>query len=161
MNSYIIAIDQGSSSTKVLAIDRDGHLAYRSSRPLRVDRPQPDHVEQDPIHVVEETRTALEEVIASVDADGHEVFAIGLACQRSSFLLWDRKSGKAFTPIITWQDLRAKGLCETYNMWRETIYQKTGLPLTGHYGGPKFAWLIKNVPTGSTWANKTETVFSP
>ena len=161
MNSYIIAIDQGSSSSKVLAIDRDGHLAYRSSRSLGVDRPWPDHVEQDPIHVVEETRAALEEVIASVDADGHEILAMGLACQRSSFLLWDRRSGKAFTPIITWQDLRAKGLCETYTMSRETIYQKTGLPLTGHYGGPKFAWLVKNVPMGSTWANKPETVFSP
>ncbi len=122
MSSYIIAIDQGSSSTKVLAIDRQGQQAYRFSRPLRIERFHRTRVEQDPTHVVEETRRALEEVLSSIHGGGHDVLAIGLACQRSSFIAWDREQGKAFTPIISWQDLRAKYLCEELNSQREFIY---------------------------------------
>ncbi len=118
-------------------------------------------MEQDPLHVLEETRRALDEVLSSVHADGHEVSAIGLACQRSSFLLWDRSNGKPFTPIISWQDLRAKHLCETLSSHRNEIYQKTGLPLTGHYGGPKFLWLLQNNPETPERIRRKATIYSP
>jgi glycerol kinase len=118
-------------------------------------------VEQDPLHVVGETRAALEEVIGSVHSEGHQVVAIGLASQRSSFILWDREEGRAFTPIISWQDLRAKDLCEAFRAQGAMIYQKTGLPLTGHYGGPKFQWLAKNDPRTLKWTDRPKTVFSP
>jgi glycerol kinase len=162
LNSYVVAIDQGSSATKVLAFDQQAGCAYRSSRSLNIERPQPNHVEQNPLDVLAETRTALEDVLSAIYAEGHKVSAIGLACQRSSFLLWDRNNGKPFTPIISWQDLRAKHLCETLRSHRNEVYQKTGLPLTGHYGGPKFLWLIQNHPKISEWIKKKETIiFSP
>ena len=161
MSSFIVTIDQGSSATKVLAFDHQGQQTYRSSRSLKIDRPQPTHVEQDPVHVLEETRAALEEVVSSIYADGHEVVSIGLACQRSSFILWDRGKGKAFTPIISWQDLRAKDICRAMDFEREMIYEKTGLPLTGHYGGPKFLWLVLNRPEVSKWLTLPEVIFSP
>ena len=161
MASFIVTIDQGSSSTKVLAFDRRGRQVYRSSRPLRIERPETGHVEQDPVHVLRETRQALDEVIGSIYGDGHEICSLGLACQRSSFLLWDRESGKALTPILTWQDLRAKDLCAELSRHREMIYAKTGLPLTGHYGGPKFLWLLRNHPEISKWVASQGSVFSP
>ncbi len=161
MSSFIVTIDQGSSATKVLAFDHQGRQAYRAFRSLKIERPQPAHVEQDPAHVLEETRAALEEVVSSIYANGHEILSIGLACQRSSFLLWNRENGKALTPIISWQDLRAKSLCEELNSQREMIYQKTGLPLTGHYGGPKFLWLLQNDPEIHKWLNLPGVVFSP
>ncbi len=161
MSSFIVTIDQGSSATKVLAFDHQGHQTYRSFRSLKIERPQPTYVEQDPVHVLEETRAALEEVISSIYRDGHEILSISLACQRSSFLLWNRENGKAFTPIISWQDLRAKDLCTALDSQREMIYQKTGLPLTGHYGGPKFLWLLQNDPEISRWLNRPGVVFSP
>jgi glycerol kinase len=111
--------------------------------------------------VLEETQAALEEVVSSVYGDGHEVLSIGLACQRSSFLLWDRKKGKALTPIISWQDLRAKSLCESLKPHREMIYKKTGLPLTGHYGGPKFLWLLQNDPEIAKMIDQLEVIYSP
>lgn len=161
MNSYIVAIDQGSSATKVLAFDHHARLAYRSSRSLKIERPQQTHVEQDPLDVLEETRKALDEVLFAIYNDGHEVSAIGLACQRSSFLLWDRGDGKPLIPIVSWQDLRAKDLCESLNSHRNEIYQKTGLPLTGHYGGPKFLWLIQHIPEVREWIKGKKTIFSP
>lgn len=161
MNSFIVAIDQGSSATKVLAFDQQARLAYRSSRSLTIERPQPTHVEQNPLDVLEKTRAALEEVLSAVYRDGHEASAIGLACQRSSFLLWDRSNGKPLTPIISWQDLRAKHLSESLTSHRNEIYQKTGLPLTGHYGGPKFLWLLQNIPETQEWIRSKGTVFSP
>lgn len=160
LDSFIVAIDQGSSATKVLAFDHQAQAAYRSSRSLTLERPQPTHVEQDPLHVLEETRGALDEVLSAVYADGHDVSAIGLACQRSSFLLWGRDGGTPLTPIISWQDLRAKHLCEGLSSHRNEVYQKTGLPLTGHYGGPKFLWLLQNHPETGQWINRKETVFS-
>lgn len=161
MDSFIVAIDQGSSGTKVLAFDRKARCAYRSLRSLKTERPLPDHAEQNPTIVLEETRKALDEVLSAIDADGHHVSAIGLACQRSSFLLWDRNTGEPLTPILSWQDLRAKHLCETLNSYRNEIYQKTGLPLTGHYGGPKFLWLLQNNPGTLPWSKRESTVFSP
>ena len=161
MSSYIVTVDQGSSSTKVLAVDHEGHQAYRSFRPLRIARPQPGHVEQDPVHVLQQTRAALEEVISSVHAAGGEVIGIGLTCQRSSFVAWDRGQGRALTPILSWQDLRAKDLCEDLTSQRDAIYQKTGLPLTGHYGGPKFLWLMEHDPRTLKWVDLQGTVYSP
>ncbi len=161
MGHFIVAIDQGSSGTKVLAFDQQGNAVYRAFRPLKISRPSPAHVEQDPRHVLEETRSALEEVLSAVYRDGHDVAAIGLACQRSSFLLWDRKSGEALTPIISWQDLRSKDICAERMAYRETIYEKTGLPLTGHYGGPKFLWLVRHEPGMSQWLKSLRTVYSP
>ena len=161
MSAFIVTVDQGSSSTKVLAIDPQGRQAYRSSRPLRIDRPQPAHVEQDPLHVLRETRAALDEVIASILSDGHEIRAIGLACQRSSFIAWNRKDGQPYTPIISWQDLRARDLCGEFQSFKEEIYQETGLPLTGHYGGPKFQWLKRHDPAFSEWIDLPGTVYTP
>lgn len=161
MASFILSVDQGSSSTKVVAFDRQGRQTYRSSLPLEIERPRPTHVEQNPIHVLQETRLALEKVISAILADGHEIIGIGFACQRSSFICWNRKTGEAYTPVISWQDLRAKDLCSALTPYREMIYQKTGLPLTGHYGGPKFLWLIQNEPGLSKWLTLPGVVFSP
>jgi len=161
MSSLIVTIDQGSSATKVLAFDHQGQPIYRSSRPLRMERPRPSHVEQDPAHVLEETKFVLEEVLSAIFNEGHEVMAIGLACQRSSFILWDKERGNALTPVISWQDLRAKDLCATLHSQREMIYRKTGLPLTGHYGGPKFLWLTQNDPEVPRRVNLPNVVFSP
>jgi len=119
------------------------------------------HVEQDPVHLLEETRGALEELVSSIYMDGHEILSIGLACQRSSFIFWDRKEGRAFTPIISWQDLRAKDICVELNLQRDMIYQRTGLPLTGHYGGPKFLWFLNHDPEIPKLINLPELVFSP
>lgn len=161
MGYFIVTIDQGSSATKVLAFDHQGQSIYRASRPLRIERPHPSHVEQDPVHVLRETRSALDEVITSIESDGHEILSLGLACQRSSFLLWDRETGEPLTPIISWQDLRAKDLCTALDSQRQMIYQKTGLPLTGHYGGPKFLWLLQNDPEISGSLGRPGAVFSP
>lgn len=161
MSRFIVTIDQGSSGTKVLAFDQRGEVAYRSSRPLELLRSSPTHVEQSPLHVLEETHSALEEVLLSIHHDDHDIAALGLACQRSSFLLWDRKSGEALTPIISWQDLRAKDLCTELTPHRKAIYQKTGLPLTGHYGGPKFLWLLRHESRMPQWLGSMDTVYSP
>jgi glycerol kinase len=161
VSAFIVTVDQGSSSTKVLAIDRQGRQAYRSSRPLRIDRPRPAHVEQDPLHVLRETRAALDEVVASILRDGHEPVAIGLACQRSSFIAWNRIKGEPCTPIISWQDLRARDLCGEFHSFEQEIYQKTGLPLTGHYGGPKFLWLKRYDSSFPQWIDLPGTVYTP
>jgi glycerol kinase len=126
LNSFIVTIDQGSSATKVLAFDHQGHQSYRSFRSLKIERPRPGYVEQDPVHVLGETRAALEEVVSSIYADGKEILSIGLACQRSSFLLWDRKSGEPFTPIISWQQeglpvVRCFSSRQTFSVYRFTI----------------------------------------
>ncbi len=161
MSLFIVTIDQGSSGTKVLAFDQRGDVIYRSSRSLEILRPSPAHVEQNPRRVLEETHSALDEVLSSIYDDGHRVAAIGLACQRSSFLLWDRKSGEALTPLVSWQDLRAKDICAEFVSYRKTIYEKTGLPLTGHYGGPKFLWFLRHEPRMSQWLRSGDTVYSP
>ena len=72
MSSLIITIDQGSSATKVLAFDHQGQAVYRSSRPLRMERPLPSYVEQDPAHVLEEPKVVFVEVLSAVFIEGHD-----------------------------------------------------------------------------------------
>ncbi len=161
LDACIVTIDQGSSGTKALAFDPQARMVCRSSRLFNIERPLPGHAEQDPLVLLEGTQKALTEVLTSVHADGYQVSAIGLACQRSSFLFWDRRTGEPLTPIISWQDLRAKPLCETLISYKKMIYEKTGLPLTGHYGGPKFLWFLQNRPETVRWIETRNTVFSP
>jgi glycerol kinase len=161
MGNVVIGVDVGSSAVKAVAFDRGGRPVDRAGRPVETLRPGPGRAECDPGHLIRRVEGALSELLSRVHQGGNTVRAIGLACQRSSFLAWERDSGMPFTPVISWQDLRAEPICREMAQHRAGVHEKTGLPLTAHYGGPKFLWLRRHDPEFFRWVGRPGAVFSP
>ena len=139
-SDVILALDQGSSSTRCVAFD--ARLRERGSavRPVATRRPAAGMVEHDPGKLLAGALEAVAEVVAEV---GSRVAGIGIANQTESFVLWERATGQAVTPVVSWQDQRAAELCEALERRPEaaSIRAKTG-QLDPTFSAPKLAWLF-------------------
>ncbi len=141
MSEILLAvIDQGSSSTKGALLTPAGRRRFETSLPLerRVDGAS---VEHDP----EELAAGVESVLGRLCEAG-PVAAIGLACQRSTCLLWDRESGKALTAALSWQDRSEAARVEALTRHGDEVARRTGLRLSPHYAAPKLARLLQQIP---------------
>ena len=141
----ILALDQGSSSTRCVAYDSRLRELGAAVRPVATQRPAPGMVEHDPDEVLAGALEAISEVVGEV---GAPVAALGIASQTESFVLWDRDTGKAATRVVSWQDQRAGDLCAAIGRRPEadTIRAKTGLALDPTFSAPKLAWLFEADP---------------
>lgn len=142
----LVAIDQGSGSSRVVAFDRAGRILASSRRSLASRTPQPGWVEHDPLALWRGVKSALTDVLSTLERDP---VAVGLAAQRSTVLIWERATGRPLCPAVSWQDRRAADLCTTWSARAEQIRQTTGLMLSPYYAAPKLRWLLDRIP-GST-----------
>jgi glycerol kinase len=138
----ILAIDQGTSSTKCLLVDEAARIVAQGQVALGQQTPKPGWVEQDADEIWNSVRRAVAVTVAP-EAAGR-VIAIGLSTQRESCVIWDRRSGAALTPVLSWQDVRSEALCETL---RERghgglVRRKSGLPLDPMFSAAKANWLL-------------------
>lgn len=146
-------VDQGSSSTKAALVGKDGALRERLRIPVAT-RVAGDRVEQDPEEILGSVRQALQRLCR-----GGEVRAVGLSCQRSTCLLWERASGAALTPALSWRDRRTARMLEAFPAAdRRQIAARTGLRLSPHYAGSKLAWLLDATAGGRDAAARGEIV---
>jgi len=135
----VLAIDQGSGSTKALAIDIKGHVLAQAEVKIATTFPQSGWVEQDPEEIWQSVVTASKEIIHL-----HKISAVGLSIQRESVLLWDAKTGKALTNVITWQDRRASDLAEKQVKNAEKVRSISGLELDPMFSALKAQWLFES-----------------
>lgn len=138
----ILAIDQGTSSTKALLVDSAGDVVGAGSAPLGASHPRPGWVEQDPADVWRSVRLAVRNC---VDTDAAErVVAVGLSTQRESLVLWDRATGEPLGPLLGWQDRRTAPRCA--ELWASgvglLVAQISGLPLDPMFSALKAGWLL-------------------
>ena len=145
MTSAILAIDQGTTRTKVLVFDEQAHCLAEAASEIPLTYPQPGWVEQDPrdllTSVVENTRA----VLAATSA---RVIACGLANQGETVLIWRKSNGQALYPAISWQDRRTAAFCARLAESAEgrLIQERTCLPLDPYFSATKLRWLLDNVP---------------
>lgn len=136
----IVALDQGSSRSRAVLFDLKGKPLARAEAPLRTNAPRPGWFEHDPEEMLGGVRTVLRKVLREARRLGRVPIALGIANQRSTFICWDRSSGKAVAPAISWQDRRAS---DPLARWSGPDFiAKTGLPLTPYYSATKLAWLF-------------------
>jgi glycerol kinase len=135
----ILAIDQGSGSTKALAINLNGEVLAQSEVKIATSFPQPGWVEQDPEEIWQSVVTASKEITKS-----HRISAVGLSIQRESVLFWDRTSGNALSNVITWQDRRASELAEKQAKNAAKVKAISGLELDPMFSALKAQWLLEN-----------------
>lgn len=141
----ILAIDQGTGSSKCLLVDETGRVVGRGQAPLGQTTPQPGWVEQDPEAILASVRAA---VAAALDAEtAPRVVAVGLSTQRESCVIWDRASGAALTPVLSWQDQRTEPLCAALRAegHDRLIRARSGLPLDPMFSAAKAKWLLDRI----------------
>jgi glycerol kinase len=141
-----LALDQGGHASRALVFDARGVLLARGMREVRVSHPAPGRVEQDPEELVASIRDAIAQALGLPGDRRRDIVAAGLATQRSTIVCWDRESGAALTPAISWQDRRAHAWLEQFRDRAGEIHRATGLVLSPHYGASKLRWCLDHVP---------------
>ncbi|MBT0769325.1 hypothetical protein KIH74_10365 [Kineosporia sp. J2-2] len=136
----VLAVDQGTSATKCLLLDRSGRVVRSASAPVGIGYPRPGWVEQRPEDVAGSVLAATATVLDGLAAG--DLAGIGLSTQRESALLWDRATGRPVDALLGWQDQRAAGVCERLRPYRNEIRRITGLPLDPMFSAAKLTWLL-------------------
>ncbi len=144
-NLYL-AIDQGGHSSRALIFDELGALVAQGHESIATIYPQEGWVEHHPHEVLSSTRHAIDQAVAALGARHAQIVAAGLATQRSSIVCWDRDSGAALSPVISWQDRRAAQWVAQFHPHDAAIHHATGLFVTAHYGVSKLHWCLHHLP---------------
>jgi glycerol kinase len=148
----IAAVDQGSTGTKAALVDDAGRRLAESSRPVERTAVGA-HIEHDPESLAASVEACLEEVTG-----GGRAAAIGLTCQRSTCLVWERDSGRPLTRALSWQDVSETSRVESLAAHADEVATRTGLHLSPHYAAPKLARLLDGLPDGRSRAAAGELV---
>lgn len=152
----ILAIDQGTTNTKVLLVDQRGQILQSASCPVDTSFPQPGWVEQDPVRVWQSVQKSID---ACLDKAGHPVPAgIAITNQRESVLVWERATGKPVGPIAIWQCRRSSAFCDALieKELGPAIQERTGLPIDPLFSASKIRWLLDDIPDGQQRAQNGE-----
>ena len=159
MDTYIAALDQGTTSSRAILFHETGEIAARAQYPFRQIYPQPGWVEHDPMEIWASERRALAEITSHIDP--RQVAAIGITNQRETTILWDRRTGEPIHNAIVWQCRRTAPFCDELKArgLGEIIAEKTGLLIDAYFSASKIRWLLDNVPGARERAERGELCF--
>ncbi|MDQ2882720.1 MAG: glycerol kinase GlpK [Actinomycetota bacterium] len=161
MSQYVVAIDQGTTSTRGMVFDHDGRVVSTDQREHRQHYPRAGWVEHDPLELWANTREVAAGALAEAGLTSGDIAAVGIANQRETTVVWDRLSGEPVCNAIVWQDTRTATLCT--DLGRSTganRYQhRTGLPLSTYFAGPKIRWILDRVDGARQRARNGELCF--
>jgi len=138
---YILAIDQGTTGTTATIFDRKGNPVGRAYREITQKYPRPGWVEHDPEEIWSTVNATVDELGDGIKG---KIKAVGIANQRETTVLWDRKTGKPVHNAVVWQCRRTAEMCESYRTQENIIQEKTGLPLDAYFSATKLRWLLDN-----------------
>ena len=161
MPSAILAIDQGTTSTRCILFDHEGQIMAAAQEEHRQIYPKPGWVEHDAIEIWETTQRLQNDVLRKSGLSPIDIAAIGITNQRETTVIWDRITGKPIYHAIVWQDMRTAELCEELQAGegKNRFQQQTGLPITTYFSAPKIQWLLDEIPEARSRAEKGELLF--
>jgi glycerol kinase len=161
MPHFVLALDQGTTSSRSILFDARGSIAAVAQREFTQHFPRPGWVEHDPNEIWSSQAATIAEALAKANATPQDLAAVGITNQRETTLLWDRKSGEPVARAIVWQDRRTADLCEKLKAdgHEPEVAARTGLLLDPYFSGTKLAWLLDNVPGVRPRAEAGELAF--
>jgi glycerol kinase len=161
MPSYILALDQGTTSSRSILFDKSGTVIAVAQKEFSQFFPKPGWVEHDPEEIWKTQLTTAKEVIALANIAVADIAAIGITNQRETTVLWDRNTGEAIYNAIVWQDRRTASICDELKAagLEKIIQQKTGLVADAYFSGTKIKWILDNVTGAREKAEKGELCF--
>ncbi len=160
-NSYILALDQGTTSSRAILFNHDGDIITTAQKEFTQLYPQPAWVEHDAEEIWSSQFSVMAEVIAKQNITTKQIAAIGITNQRETTIVWDKKTSKPVYNAIVWQDRRTAAFCDELKGrgMAATIQQKTGLIIDAYFSATKLKWILDSIPGARDKANKGELAF--
>ena len=148
MEKYILALDQGTSSSRAIVFDQYGQTKAVSQKEFTQIFPKPGWVEHNPMEIWSSQASVIAEAITSIDINGLNIAAIGITNQRETTIVWDAETGEPVYTAIVWQDRRTSEFCDCLKRDGRTdlIRSKTGLIIDAYFSATKILWILENVP---------------
>jgi glycerol kinase len=145
--SYLLALDQGTTSSRAIIFNEHGHIQATAQRETHIHTPHSGWVEQDAVEIWSTQIAVVQQALANANILAKDIKAIGLTNQRETTVVWDKRTGKPLAPAIIWQDRRASDWCNRLiqQNLQETIKQKTGLRIDPYFSAGKLVWLLENI----------------
>jgi glycerol kinase len=145
---YVVSIDQGTASSRCLVFDRKARIVSVAQKEHRHHFPRPGWVEHDPQEIWGNVLTVVAQALDKAGLSPSEMGALGIANQRETTVLWDRRTGSPVHNAINWEDTRTDRLCREIveEFGQERFRSKTGLPVSTYFSGPKVRWLLDHIP---------------
>lgn len=158
---YVAAIDQGTTSTRCIIFDHQANICSSFQKEHKQIYPQAGWVEHDPNEIFENSLTCLKSAIKTAGIKLTEISGLGITNQRETTVIWNKKTGLAYTNAIVWQDTRTDKICELLRKdgYEELIIAKTGLPVATYFSGPKIKWILDHNPNIRNDTNNNEVMF--
>ncbi len=158
---FVVAIDQGTTSTRCIVFDRRGNLVSVAQREHRQHFPRPGWVEHDAMEIWRNVGKVVPRALNQAGLSMDQIAAIGIANQRETTVVWDRRTGVPVAPALIWQDTRTDLVVEALSRasGAEHIQELCGLPLTTYFSGPKLRWLLDHIPGLAERAERGEVLF--
>ena len=148
MDKYILALDQGTSSSRAIVFDHEGKICSTAQQEFTQHFPQPGWVEHDPMEIWSSEAAVIAEAITKIGINGKDIAAIGITNQRETTIVWDAETGQPVYNAIVWQDRRTSAYCDELKARGlvDRIREKTGLIIDAYFSGTKIKWILDNVP---------------
>ena len=161
MNQFILALDQGTSSSRAIVFDHEGVIRSVAQKEFPQHFPKPGWVEHDPKDIWSSEASVIAEAIARMDINGKNIAGIGITNQRETTIVWDAESGEPIYNAIVWQDRRTSDYCDKVRGegMTEMIRAKTGLIVDAYFSATKIRWILNNVPGAMEKAQKGKLRF--
>jgi len=158
---YVLALDQGTTSSRAILFDEHGAPVSTAQREFRQIYPQPGWVEHDPKEILATQRETMRESVRSANISLKDVVGVGITNQRETTIVWDRQTGEPIHNAIVWQDRRTAPMCaELKQVGAESlITERTGLVIDPYFSGTKIAWLLDEIPGARARAERGELAF--
>jgi glycerol kinase len=159
--SYVLALDQGTTSSRAILFDRNGHMVKTAQKEFTQFYPKPGWVEHDAMEIWGTQSGVAREVLESAGIRPQEIASIGITNQRETTIVWDKQTGKPIHPAIVWQDRRTANLCDDLKTkgLEPYIRKTTGLVIDAYFSGTKLKWILDHVPNARAKAEKGELLF--
>ena len=161
MAKYIMALDQGTTSSRCILFDHSGNMASSAAKEHRQIFPKPGWVEHDPLEIWAMQLSVAHEAMAKIQANARDIAAIGITNQRETTVVWDRLTGKPIHNAIVWQCRRTSDYCDQLKRtgFSDTLKKKTGLVTDAYFSATKLRWLLDNISGARAKAEKGELLF--
>jgi len=159
MKKYVLAIDQGTTSSRAILFDKKGKPVKIARRDINCVYPKPGWVEESAKDIWITVFESINEVLEKANAKISEVDSIGITNQRETTIVWDKKTGQPVYNAIVWQSRQTADLCDKRNAKKDFIFKKTGLLLNPYFSASKIRFILDHIPNGQKRAEKGELLF--
>jgi glycerol kinase len=158
---YVLSLDQGTTSSRAILFNRDGHIVDMAQQEFAQHYPQPGWVEHDAGEIWNTQLQVTKEVLDRVGSDGSDIAGIGITNQRETTVVWDRRTGLPISHAIVWQDRRTAGFCDELKNrgLEDEVRSRSGLVVDAYFSGTKIRWMLENVPGAREAANEGHLAF--